>query len=60
MWGADTDLREGPLDFGILTAAETEESPLSHLERQKLAQQIRFLDSSSVVILLLAEPGCFR
>lgn len=33
---ADTDLREGPLDFVTLTISQIEESPLSHMDRQKL------------------------
>lgn len=35
---ADTGVKEGPLDFGALTISPTE-SPLSHMERQKLTQR---------------------
>lgn len=35
----DTGVKKEPLDFGALTISQTE-SPLSHMERQKLTQGI--------------------
>ena len=53
-WAGWHGIREGPLAFGTLTLLQVEESPLSHMERQKLTPVISYFDSSRLVILWLA------